>query len=422
MKLNQFQEVITTNQKRSFLIDYLIGDVREIKTEPVEEIYDDETQQLEKKYIEKLEILKKIPEEYLTVVLIPTYGCNLMCEYCYEGCLTYTANYSKLDISKVIQSIISIRKYFSYKKISFIMLGGEPVLNNNLAWFKNFFSQFSMTKIPYEIRCISNGVEVYNEIESLKEIGVTDIQITLDGMENQQNKRRPSKDKNINVFKNIVKGIDALLANKIIVNVRINIDDKNVAELPQMHQFFQDKGWWEDSNFFAYIYPISFNGNDLTKKYLSESEIFKLVTEQLLLIPNCLYNLDFHGVAFTDNMLNQEIFYPMLTFCEATTNQIVFDDKGNISTCWWGTSIDNFILGSLDEVKVDKFITNLTKWKNRDITKIEECITCKYKFICGGGCSYKAYLQHGNFQRGRCSTFSENIKVYLEYLIDAGKL
>lgn len=422
MKLNQFQEVITTKQKRRFLIDFLIGDVREITTKTIKEVDDDEAQQLEKQYIEKLEEMKQIPEEYLTVVLIPTYGCNLMCEYCYEGCLTYSANYSKLDISKVIQSIIAMREYYLYQKISFIMLGGEPILSKNLIWFKDFFSQFSMTGIPYEIKCISNGVEVYNEIDSLKEIGVTNIQITLDGMEEQQNIRRPSKDKSINVFENIVKGIDVLLINKITVNVRINVDDKNVTELPKMHKFFYDKGWWEDENFFAYVYPISFNGNDLTKKYLNESEIFKLVTEQLLLIPNCLYDLDFHGISFINSMLNQEIFYPSLTFCEATTNQIVFDDKGNISTCWWGTSIDDFILGTLNEVKSNEFLDNLKKWKNRDITKIEECITCKYKFICGGGCSYKAYLQHDNFSRGRCSTFSENIKVYFEYLIDAGKL
>lgn len=423
MKANKFQEVISTKQNRDFLIDYLIGDVRELTDETIEEVKEDDAQQLEEEYLQRLEQIKEEePEDCLTVVLIPTYGCNLRCEYCYEGKLTYSFNYSKLDIQKVKKAIICFKDHFGYTNIAFVLLGGEPIQKRNLCWFNQFFSEFKLTKIPYEIKCISNGVEIAKEIDTLLELGVNCIQITLDGMEKQQNARRPAKDKNINTFNCIVDGIDALLSNGISVNVRINVDEKNVTELVPMHQFFDDKGWWDNDNFIAYIYPISFNGNDTEKKYLQESEILSLVTEQLLKISNCLYDLDFHGVSFINNMLNQEIFYPSLTFCEATTNQVVFDDTGKISTCWWGTSIDDFILGNTENVLSEEFLSNMQKWRNREISKMEECTNCKYKFICGGGCSYKAYLQHGDFTRGRCSTFSENIKVYLEYLIADGRL
>lgn len=422
MKINQFQEIISTKQGRYFLIDFLVGDIQEIEKQTIEEVKDDEMQQLEHEYIKELKKLKEEPEEDLTVVLIPTYGCNLRCEYCYEGNLTNTFDYSRLDTQKVKELIVQIKEKFKYKSISFILLGGEPILRKNLIWFKKFFSDFADTNIPYEVRGISNGVEVVNEINTLKEIGVTSVQITLDGMEEQQNIRRPAKNSTINVFKSIVDGIDVLLDNNIGVNVRINVDEKNIPDLPIMHDFFQKKGWWDNDKFFSYIYPISFNGNDAEKKYMKESEVFELVTKELLTIPNCLYDLDFHGISFVNDMLNQEIFYPNLTFCEATTNQLVFDDTGKIYTCWWGTAIEDFTLGNIEEGVSEEFLKKLQRWRDRDVLKIEECIDCKYKFVCGGGCSYKAYLQHGSFKRGKCSSFSENIKVYLEYLIDAGKL
>lgn len=68
----------------------------------------------------------------------------------------------------------------------------------------------------------------------------------------------------------------------------------------------------------------------------------------------------------------------------------------------------------------NEYNENIRKWHNRKINKIKECNSCKYKFVCGGGCSYKAHLNKGNFQCGNCSPFKENIKIFLEYLIEAG--
>ncbi|MBO6232968.1 MAG: radical SAM protein [Clostridia bacterium] len=416
MIINQYQDVITTKSGRVFLVDYLVGDIRELTEDEYIESFDNETAELAKEYEVELE---KICSTQMTVVLIPTYGCNLKCEYCYEGCITNTNDYSKLNVETVIEAILKIKEGFKYESVSFVMLGGEPISGKNLKWFESFFSDFRKTGVSYEVNCISNGVNVINSINSILNIGVTNIQITLDGMEEQQNKRRPSKDSSINVFKSVVRGIDTLLKNNINVNVRINVDTDNISDLTKLHHFFEMKKWWNNEHFSAYIYPISFNGNDVNALYPSEDEMLKLVTEELLNLENCCFSLDFHGLDFADQMLQGNIFYPNLTFCEAATNQFVFNDTGNIFTCWWGTSIEEFKLSDSKSIFSKEFNTNIAKWHNRKINKIEECIKCKYRFVCGGGCSYKAHLNHGSFQKGNCAPFKENINIFLDYLIDA---
>lgn len=416
MKVNQYQDVINTESGRVFLIDYLIGDIQEITEKTIHETFDEKAFILAKQYEIELE---KIKPTNMTVVLIPTYGCNLKCEYCYEGNITNTNQYSKLNIETVINAILKIKNGFNYESVTFVMLGGEPILGRNLKWFEKFFNKFKNFNVPYEIICISNGVNVYNNIQIIKKIGVNNIQITLDGMEQRQNNRRPTKDPRINVFKSIVKSIQILLEENINVNVRINVDESNISELSKMHSFFQKMKWWKNKNFSAYIYPISFNGNDINAVYSSENKMLQLVTKELLKVKECYFYLDFHGLDFAEDMLRKNIFYPSLTFCEAATNQYVFNDSGKIFTCWWGTSIDEFILSDNNNIFSNEFNENIKKWHNRKINKIKECISCKYKFICGGGCSYKAYLNKRNFQSGNCAPFKENIKVFLEYLIRA---
>ena len=243
MNINQYQDIIATKSGRVFLVDYLVGDIRECTEDGYIELFDNETAELAKEYEVELE---KIESTQMTVVLIPTYGCNLKCEYCYEGCITNTNDYSKLNIETVIEAVLKIKEEFEYESVSFVMLGGEPISGKNLKWFESFFGEFKKTGVSYEVNCISNGVNVINNIDSILKIGVTNIQITLDGMEEQQNKRRPSKDSTINVFKSIVCGIDVLLESHINVNVRINVDTNNIIDLTKLHNFFEQKNWWDN--------------------------------------------------------------------------------------------------------------------------------------------------------------------------------
>lgn len=49
---------------------------------------------------------------------------------------------------------------------------------------------------------------------------------------------------------------------------------------------------------------------------------------------------------------------------------------------------------------------------------IEKCKKCKYRFICGGGCVFKANLNYGTINEENCSDFYEIIEEYLKYKLD----
>ena len=51
----------------------------------------------------------------------------------------------------------------------------------------------------------------------------------------------------------------------------------------------------------------------------------------------------------------------------------------------------------------------------RNIAEITKCRTCKYKYICGGGCAYKALSANGELLTGNCAEFEAIIGAYVRY-------
>ena len=52
---------------------------------------------------------------------------------------------------------------------------------------------------------------------------------------------------------------------------------------------------------------------------------------------------------------------------------------------------------------------------NRNITTIEQCKTCKYSLLCGGGCGNSENINNEDFI-GECGSFSRKLKQYINAL------
>ncbi len=77
---------------------------------------------------------------------------------------------------------------------------------------------------------------------------IREVQVTLDGTADIHNSRRFLKGGD-GTFDRIVRGIDAALANKIDINLRMVIDKENIDNLPDLAQFAIDKGWTKSRYF-----------------------------------------------------------------------------------------------------------------------------------------------------------------------------
>ncbi|MDO4662838.1 MAG: 4Fe-4S cluster-binding domain-containing protein [Tissierellia bacterium] len=135
---NQYQDKFLLT-KNKYIIDYLEGDLYKYPIdEKFEFLYDEEAAILDNSYKNASYRLNS-PE--LTITLIPTYKCNMKCVYCYEGNLTgVNEDASTSDIHSIIKFIEELYNKNYYKKVKFVLLGGEPITNDNIIWFKKFFS------------------------------------------------------------------------------------------------------------------------------------------------------------------------------------------------------------------------------------------------------------------------------------------
>lgn len=81
--------------------------------------------------------------------------------------------------------------------------------------------------------------------------------------------------------------------------------------------------------------------------------------------------------------------------CQATGEQLVCSPDGKLGLCHEGLGCRDFFFG---EVSRDfKFSTHelICEWKKRSPLTMPQCQNCPALGICGGGCTYSAYLRHG---------------------------
>ena len=133
----------------------------------------------------------KFSNETLYLTIAPTLDCNFACPYCYE-------NRRKGKMTQEIQDAIvdfvedAISK--GTKKLDISWYGGEPLLYpdivESLSRRINDLAQRSGCTVSMHM--VTNGYLLTEPIvEMLDEVGVSRIQITLDGLKNYHDVRRP---------------------------------------------------------------------------------------------------------------------------------------------------------------------------------------------------------------------------------------
>lgn len=185
------------------------------------------------KGVDELELLK---EEYLSrekfsnelhLIIATTLDCQFRCTYCYE-------DHPKIYMDKIVkQEIINlIHKYAeSGKNISIVWYGGEPMLDfisieEMTAEIKGICNRYG---VSYEASMISNG-QLFDDSSILKldDLSIKSVQITLDGMKEFHEKRRPMID-NSESFERIISNIVNMDKNSNAqVHIRVNVDKDNI--------------------------------------------------------------------------------------------------------------------------------------------------------------------------------------------------
>lgn len=201
----------------------------------------------ERKYKEKyLEFLRNRDNDEVQLFFVPSYACNFACSYCYQG--SYQNKEFKVKNETLDAFFSFVANQFSDRKKYLTLFGGEPLLNtpHQLAFFEEFIRRANNLKL--DIALVTNGYNLPFFIDILKQASIREVQVTLDGLSDTHNIRRPLRNGDP-TFDQIIRGIDLALENKFPINLRMVIDGDNINELPKLAKFASEKGWTENSLF-----------------------------------------------------------------------------------------------------------------------------------------------------------------------------
>lgn len=432
-------EIIKINENESVLINLINGNadlLNNVVAEIIQErnfndIDDNYKKQLimrkyafenKEKYMEYInfinnKLMEESRKESPNFIYIPTFKCNLDCYYCFEKSYEKNIN-SDVDLNQnidklflTIHSIIKQLKQknhcnYNFENIPLTLTGGEPLLEQNHSSIEKIFEICNKEGFPISI--VTNGTTIESYFDILKKFPVHEIQVTLDGGKSIHDKIRITHSGQ-GTFDIIVSNLQKIKKYSDKVSVRINITRRNIESMFELNDVIQD-----NPNIEFYVYIMQQEGCHDYENVIDELEALKYLygLKSNFSILNNLY-IVYHGRRLIDGVLGKKVFSPKIKMCSAMQNQYIIDSNGGIYKCWWGMGNKDYLVGKIDSqnYKIDKMV--IQDYMNRTIYKLDKCKECKYRYLCGGGCSgrlTRSSLKNGDVM---CPKFSEILNYVL---------
>lgn len=347
--------------------------------------------------------LSRFDSSCLTLTITPTMACNFCCSYCYEGNRVKNSVMSE----EVMDAIISYIKSKQVKTLNLYWYGGEPLC----AWSKilEFNEKIKELKIPaYTQRIVTNGSLMDEEkIKYFIENDFKTIQITLDGNEEVQNKRRPMKNGG-NSYNTIISNLDKAYKyckenNKHInIVIRINIDQDNISLYPGLHKMLEERYQGMFKSYPAFV-----------KNYL-ESDCHANNCLTFEKSADFILELSKNYGIYTFNLFPKQ---NLIMSCPAQkVNTYVIGVDGDMYKCWDDICMEDRKLGNiLTGIKDTHNINPLFVLKSSGF-ETERCKDCLFLFSCMGGCARSRFTnEQAKYQvNPLCHLITNNPQEFLE--------
>ncbi len=432
-KYNIFSQI--RNSENYYLVNLLTGNADILQPNKAEEIvkgnYTDVEEYIEKGYLvdekeEKKLYMKKYLEfidtrdkDEIQIFFVPWYACNFGCDYCYQS----GYEHEKQSVSKeILDAFFSyIKNEFAGKRKYITVFGGEPLLP----------AEASKKSVEYILQCatengidtafVTNGYSLKEYSSTLKKYRIREIQVTIDGLEDVHNMRRPLKGGG-GTFRNIVEGIDAALADRININLRVVIDKENLNSLVDLSKFAVEKGWTNSPYFKTQLgrnYELHYCQSGQSKLF-TRLEFYEAIYSLILQHPEVL---EFHKPAFSISKFlfdNGELPAPLFDDCTGCKTEWAFDSSGQIYSCTATVGKKGEELGTFYPT-VHKKEELIKIWEGRDVTTIPECKNCNLQLACGGGCASIAKNKNGILNSPDCRPITELLQMGIAHYFEEVK-
>lgn len=356
--------------------------------------------------------LNTICRKNICITIMPTYNCNFRCEYCFEQNLLEKGKEwlnGKMKKETVDAIFVQLRKYKEdgNKIGSVYLFGGEPLLRTNKDIVQYICEKCKEQEIP--INCISNGYDLNEYIDLVKEFKFARIQITVDGIGAEHNKRRFLAGGQ-GTYDQIMNNIGIALDNGINIIVRTNVNKKNLESIRTLMNEYKQRGWTEKENF-HYYFKSTLRCYEQLGTALSDVELMRKLEDEFGEgSEKFQFNSIYQGLSNSlGEMLQKKSIAPLRSgYCGANTGMYTIDPYGDIYPCWDVLSEEECKIGKVDVVHGEFILNdNHDKWKCRTVDKLSDCHNCRYMLFCGGGCCAQAKVINSDINKVFCDDFTQ---------------
>ena len=204
------------------------------------------------KYLTKLKFIHRrsaFANSQLSLTIATTTDCNFKCPYCYEEGISHT----KMD-EETETAIIDYINTIKPKSLYITWYGGEPLMNFKTIerLMKNINELSYIEEVKYDM--VTNGSLLTEKVGSyFIEKKLKNVQITIDGLEENHNRTRITKNGKSSyriILSNLDKALEILP--DCHFSVRVNIGLNNRADYPILYRELREK-YKDKTNFSIYF-------------------------------------------------------------------------------------------------------------------------------------------------------------------------
>ncbi len=305
--------------------------------------------------------------------------CNLNCKHCYKDPELEKNEVSFADLKIILEDYIKQLEKWEINKGSISFMGGEPFARSDFFDLLKECQKYS-EKINY--RLSSNGTPINKKTaRKLKEVGITSVQISLEGREEVNDSIRGK-----GVFKRAIKGVKNLRKENIGVSLSVTVCKQNIKEVPHMIKLAQklDIGGIG----FRRIVPLG-NSQNAKNFLLSPNETKDFY--KLLLKEEKKTGMNLTGACEMGVVAQEEKVH---MGCPVGFNAFIIMPDGAVLPCRrLPVYAGNVLKDGFEKIYYNsKIFKELRNIKNTN----EHCGKCPYFLECRGGAKCINYAYYGN--------------------------
>lgn len=331
----------------------------------------------------------KFHSGHLTFTVLTTFTCNLACKYCMQapvrlesdaGADVATDEVSALNTAKFIEKVAG---EYQPNEITLTYFGGEPLANiEAIESIHNYLKEVLPEKIRLNQMAITNGVLVPRCIDRLCQIGVSTLQITLDGPRQIHDARRVGIG-GAGTFDKVVAGISAALEAGIFVAIHTVIDSHNAPHIRELAQFLHQR-------FDKYLDRFAINVGLASNPGWDSQHCARYISDSHATAVEFVQAVD----AVLDEGLQIVDFLISSPCPRERDNEFIIAPDGGLYKCISAVGRDAFHVGNIQDTPLS--IAHRSASLINFGAPVNECRHCPYLPYCNGGCRFNAWVKTGN--------------------------